>query len=138
MAHALIVTEADLPNYGNVDFLSQFEGTDVIATNLQAATDIMIGLVKPVVVPPISAPFPADLKLHTAAIAIYFLKSVSGMAPMSAAVGDENIVHRYEKALLWGKGIGLGTDTCTGIVDASSNSGGAQLLNPVGDRRRGW
>jgi hypothetical protein len=137
--HALLVTVEELPNYGAVDFLSQWEGTDVVFRNGQAATNLMLGWMRPTVVPPLIS-WTEEIKMHTASVWIYLLKSVAGMAPIDAAMGDQNIRQRYLDAEAWARNVGMGKEAPAGVVDSGDKpgGGGAELIDAASDTRRGW
>ena len=138
MAHALLVTVAELPLYGlSSDFLEQFEPY-VIEAQLQAVTDEALGRMQPTVVPPITA-WGADVKGAVGRIAAYELKSLVGLGSTAVSVGDENLLVRAQQARAWLDSVGDGDITPQDLVDSSDDGlAGDSGFAVSSDDQRGW
>ncbi len=139
MPHAFLVTAAELPLYGlDEAFLDQF-APGVMDANLQAVTDEALGRMSPTVVPPLTA-WGSDIKAACARIAVYELKSIAGLAPVQASVGDENLLLRAQAARAWLDSVGDGDVTPQGLVDSSADGGAASgsILSIESNTPREW
>jgi hypothetical protein len=138
MPHELLVTAAELPQYGlDASFIESFD-EEIIEANLQAVTDEALGRMAPTVTPPITA-WGADIKGACARIAVYELKSLTGLAPVQSAVGDENLLVRAQQARDYLDAIGQGKIQPIGLVDSSADGeAGGVIVAMASDDQRGW
>jgi hypothetical protein len=80
-----------------------------------------------------------DVKGAVGRIAAYELKSVLGLAPTGAAIGDENLLVRATQARQYLDDIGARKITTPGLVDSSDEAAvGAGLFDAESDEPRGW
>jgi hypothetical protein len=140
MPHAFLVTADELPLYGlSIAFIDQFDQATLNA-NLQAVTDELLGRMSPAIVPPILE-WGSDIRAIAARIAVYELKSLVGLSPPGAGVGDENLLLRAQEARKMADSIGLGQIQPQDPFEDSSTSTtseGAAVLAIKSDEPRGW
>lgn len=138
MPHALLVEKDELPLYGmDVGFTDQFE-SDTLDAILQAVTDECVGRMAPAVAPPL-VNWGSDIRMKCAAIAVYELKSLLGLAPAGAAPGDENVIIRAQEARAWFDAVGDGEITpADPFEDSSGSDSGGAIIEAVSDEPRGW
>lgn len=135
--HALLVTAAELPNYGlSSDFLAQFTA-DQIAAVLQSVTDEALSRIDPEYIQPLTA-WGADLKGYVARIAVYELQSIVGMSPSTAAVADENLRMRAQQARDTLDRVGKGEIPLQGVIDSTGTTGTKILVGVKSDTPRNW
>lgn len=111
---------------------------DVRLTNMQPATDHMLGWMAPAVVPPLNS-WGSDLRMRTAHYWAGLLLGVRGAAPQDASPGDDRVLARANDAQEWAKSVGRGQSTPQNLVDSSSTAAPPGiLLMPQSDTDRGW
>lgn len=104
----------------------------------QATTDMCLGWMRPAVVTPLVT-WGSDIKKNYALVIDYMLKSKLGMAPLGAAVGDENVRKQYEDARDWFKAVGTGEIKPSDPFQDSSISGDTPSIElPLSDSARNW
>lgn len=137
MANQPLVTEDELPLYGlSEGFLEQFD-KDVVTANIQAISDECVGRMSPRIRAPLLM-WGNDVRAAAARIIVYELKSIAGMAPTQAAVGDENIFLRAEAARKWFSDIGQGIGVLQDYEDSSVSPTSNLHIAPATDDPRGW
>lgn len=137
MPHALLVAVNELPFFAlDEAFLAQFD-VQTLQRVCQAATNEALTLMAPTVIPPILT-WGDDLRQPVGKIIAYELKSLKGLAPTDAAVGDENVTSRAIAARALLERVGKGELAFQDFLDSSGNQGDAILVDPLSDPPRGW
>lgn len=127
MAYA---TPQEFDAYGLPSSFLPNVGGDIITAHLQAASDFADGFLASRFNLPLTI-WGADLKRYVCSIAAYYLAGYVGMNPETNA---PMLIHRYNEALDWLKGINNKT-IHPNWTDSTSSEQGAFVMS---DSQRGW